>query len=233
MSKQVLFFLSPFSFNSARPNWDFETNTLSDRWSSAFRSLWQSHSLSRLSWNHLLTAHSKSVMSCEFFQMLGIFSTRFLCRNCPLGFLFEINVLCEYFKLIKWPACFITIRSILKMMITSVFSNVWRETSNHGIRNQLVLRRLWYIFYTILLHVFLRIWSISNWMLSLVPTFFKYGNNTSKYFKHNGHLTFGWICQELDRTVGQKVCQNRGFYVASGIISTAGEDQKWHGKIGE
>ncbi len=29
------------------------------------------------------------------------------------------------------------------------------------------------------------------------------------------------------------MCQNRGFHVASGIISTAGQDQKRHEKIGE
>ena len=34
----------------------------------------------------------KSVMSCEFFQTLGIHSTWFLLWNCPLGFLFPIKI---------------------------------------------------------------------------------------------------------------------------------------------
>jgi hypothetical protein len=215
------------------PNWDFEANMLSDRWPTTFQSIWHPHSWKSTVVKLSSDFHSNLSWVVNFFKHLVYILHDFCFEIVHWGSSFQSKFLCEYFKLVKYLSCFITIWSILKMMITSVFSNVWRETSNHGIRNQLVLRRLWYIFYTILLHVFLRIWSISNWMLSLVPTFFKYGNNTSKYFKHNGHLTFGWICQELDRTVGQKVSQNRGFYVASGIISTAGEDQKWHGKIGE
>jgi hypothetical protein len=163
MSNRVLFFLSPFSFSSAKPNWGFETSMLSDRWPSAFRNLWHPHSWSWLWRNHRLTAHSKSVTRSDFFQTLGIYSTRFLCWNCPLGFSFQSIYLREYFKLVKYPACVITIRSILKMMITSVFSDVSREPSHHGIRNQVVLRRCG-IYST---RFFLRVWSISNWMLSL------------------------------------------------------------------
>jgi hypothetical protein len=49
--------------------------------------------------------------------------------------------------------------------------------------------------------------------------------------KRKGHLSFSWICQEGDWIVGQNVCQNREFYVASEIISTAGQDQKdWREK---
>ena len=48
---------------------------------------------SQLLQNHRLTADSKSVVSTEFFQTLSIYSTRFLCRNCPLWFLFPpINI---------------------------------------------------------------------------------------------------------------------------------------------
>ena len=51
-------------------------------------------------------------------------------------------------------------------------------------------------------------------------------------FEHNGHLTSSWICQQGGRSVGQKECQNCEFYVASGIISTTGQDQKkFEGKI--
>jgi hypothetical protein len=46
------------------------------------------------------------------------------------------------------------------------------------------------------------------------------------YLKHNGHFTSRWICQEGDRIVGQKENQSFESYVASGIISTAGRDQK-------
>jgi hypothetical protein len=60
----------------------------------------------------------------------------------------------------------------------------------------------------------------------IIRTHFKYENNTLKYLKHNCHLTFSWICQEGNGIVGQKQCQNREFYGASGIISTARQDQK-------
>jgi hypothetical protein len=76
---------------------------------------------------------------------------------------FLVNI----FELVQYPACFIMIWSRLKMMITSVFSKCVKKWSIHGIRNQSILRRLWYIFYTILLNIFLLVWFISNWMLSL------------------------------------------------------------------
>ena len=90
---------------------------------------------------------------------------------------FQSIFLCEYFKMVKYPGCLITIRSILKMMIASVFSNVWRQRSNHGIRSQLTLRRLWYIFYTILLNIFLLVGPISYWTLSL--EYWKFGDVSS------------------------------------------------------
>ena len=112
---------------------------------------------SQLRWNRLLTFHSKSVMSCEFVQTLGIYSTWFLCGNCPLGFLFPINI------------SFVNISSWLNIQRDGqlTFFKMCEKKSIHGIRNQLILRRLWYIFYTILLNIFLLVWFISNWMLSL------------------------------------------------------------------
>jgi hypothetical protein len=103
----------------------------------------------------------------NFFKCLVYILHDFCVETVRWGSSFQSTYLCQYFKLVKYPACFMTIRSILKMMITSVSSNVWRMSSYHGIRNPLILRRLWYIFYTIRQHFFLRVWSISNWMLLL------------------------------------------------------------------
>lgn len=103
----------------------------------------------------------------NFFKLLVCILHHFCVEIVRWGSFFQLIVLGEYFKLIKCPARFIIIRSILKRMITSVLSNVWREPSNHGIRNPRILRRLWYIFYTILQNIFLLVWYISNWMLSL------------------------------------------------------------------
>ena len=91
-SKQSFMFSSPFSINSALTNCEYDANTLSDRWRTSFWSIWHHHSWSQLWQNHVLTAHSKSVMRSEFFQTLGIHSTRFLRGNCPLWFLFLINM---------------------------------------------------------------------------------------------------------------------------------------------
>jgi hypothetical protein len=78
---------------------------------------------------------------------------------------FQWIILCGYFKLVKCPGCFITIRSMLKMMVTSVFL-YWQEDDlkRRGIRNHLILCGLWYIFYTILLNIFLPVWSFSDWV---------------------------------------------------------------------
>jgi hypothetical protein len=91
-SKQFFFFWSPNSFNSAQTNWDVDKTLLSDRWPTTFQSIWHPHSLSRALRNHILTLNSKSVIVENFFPTLGINSTRFLCGNCPLGFLFPINL---------------------------------------------------------------------------------------------------------------------------------------------
>ena len=117
-SKQFLIFCSPFSFNYALPNWDIQANILSDRWPTAYRSISQPHSLSIVLQNHLLTVHAKSVEVVNFFEKLGIYSTRFLCRNCPLGLLFHINFPRWILQAGQIWACCITNRSILKMMIT-------------------------------------------------------------------------------------------------------------------
>ena len=91
-SKQFFYFWSPNSFNSAKPNWDVEKTVLRDRWPTTFQSIWHPHSLSRALRNHILTLNSKSVIVENFFPTLGTNSTRFLRGNCPLGFLFPINL---------------------------------------------------------------------------------------------------------------------------------------------
>lgn len=67
-------------------------HTGSDRRPTTFPSIWHPPSLSRVVRNHLLTSSFKICHSSEFFGTLGIYSTRFLCGNCPLGFLFQINL---------------------------------------------------------------------------------------------------------------------------------------------
>ena len=67
-------------------------------------------------------------------------------------------------------------------------------------------RRLQYIFYTILLRSFLLIWCLSTIeycrLKKKIRTSFTFRNNTPMYLKHNGHLTFVWICREHDQNEG-------------------------------
>ena len=159
--------------------WDFlETNTLSDRWPSAFGSLRHPHSVSHLSQNHLLTAHSKSVVSSEFFQTLGKCSTPFLFENCPLGFLFPINYFfvdtSSWSNIQRASSPFEVYR---RWWSPQFFSYVWREPSTMGSEIKEFLFSRWYIFYTILLYIFLRVWSIANWMLPL--EYWKLGHASS------------------------------------------------------
>ena len=109
--------------------------------------------LSHMLQNHLNCSFRICYGVVNFIQTLGIYST--VCWGSSLQSIF----LSEYFMLVKYPACFITIWSIFKMMITSVFSNVRRVS--HQIRHQLFLRTVWYICYTILQHIFLLVWSLS------------------------------------------------------------------------
>jgi len=162
MSKQFLNFLCPNSFKSALPNWDVEANTLSDWWLTTFRSIWHPHSLSRVLRNHLLTLDSKSVILLNFFKCMVYILHDFCVEIVRWGSFFRSINLREFFKLVEYPACFITIQSILKMIITSVFSIVRREwPKTMGSETTWFLRRMWYRFYTILLHIFLLIWCLS------------------------------------------------------------------------
>jgi hypothetical protein len=152
------------------PNWDFEANKLSDRWPTTFQNIWHPHSWKSTVVKLSSDFHSKSVMSCEFFQMLGKHSIWFLHGNCPLGFLFPI-------KICLWILQTGQISNMLHHDSKytedddhlSFFSKCVKEQFNHGIRNQLILLRLciWHIIHTILLNIFLLVWSIPGWMLSL------------------------------------------------------------------
>ena len=57
------------------------------------------------------------------------------------------------------------------------------------------------------------------------------------YLKHNGHqykhntLHLFEFVENMIKTKAFTVCQNRGFYVESGITSTAGQNQKSREKI--
>ena len=147
------------------PNWDFEANMLSDRWPTTFRSIWHPRSLSWLWRNHLWLFIQNLLESSEFFIRLVYILHDFCVEIVRWGSSFQSINLCESFKLVKYPACFITIRSVLKMMVTSVFL-YWQEDDlkRRGIRNHLILCGLWYIFYTILLNIFLPVWSFSDWV---------------------------------------------------------------------
>jgi hypothetical protein len=168
MSKQFFIFWSPFSFNSAMPNWDFEANMLSDRWPTTFRSIWHPRCLSWLWRNHLWLFIQNPLESSEFFKRLVYILHDFRVEIVRWGSSFQSINLCEYFKLVKYPACFITIRSVLKMMITSVLSNVRRELSRtmgseisqSSVDYGIYSTRFFFVFSSGLI-------SISNWMLSL------------------------------------------------------------------
>jgi hypothetical protein len=107
-----------------------------------------------------------------------------LCGNCPLGSVFPIDI--SLWILDNWSNI---------QCASSPFEVYWRWWSpqfchtceekrlNHGIRNQLILRRLWYIFYTILLHIFSDLIAISNWMLLLEYWRARYGSHMKRHLK--------------------------------------------------
>ena len=83
---------------------------------------------SQLWWNCHLTFIQNLSWVVNFFKCLVNILYDFCMEIVRWGSSFQSKFVCEYFKLVKYPTCFITIQSILKMMITSVFfQNVWKN----------------------------------------------------------------------------------------------------------
>ena len=72
--------------------WDVPATMLSDRWLTIYWSIWHPNYVSILWWNHVLTVDSEFVIVVNFLEKRSIYSTRFSCRNCPLRFLFLIDI---------------------------------------------------------------------------------------------------------------------------------------------
>ena len=91
MSKQFFIFWSPFSFNSAMPNWDFEANMLSDRWPTTFQSIisatfelnwiWTSWAVDNvMSWSKMYDKNNMDIFSSRF-CLIPQYQT--MLSNCP------------------------------------------------------------------------------------------------------------------------------------------------------
>ena len=113
-------------------------------------------------WNQLLTFHQNLSWAVNFFKRLVMISVWKLSVGVPLSnqYLF-VNIS-------RWSniQCASSRFKVYWRWWSPQFFIAWKK-SIHGIRNQLILRRLWNTFYTILLNIFLLVWSSCNWMLSL------------------------------------------------------------------
>ena len=142
--------------------WDVPAKMLSDRWPTIYWSIWHPNSVSILWWNHVLTVHSKFVIVVNFLEKRGIYSTRFSCRNCPLWFLFLIDI---SLPILQAGQISSTLHNHSKYTedddIISIFNHEKTTTLTNGVRNQFIHRRLQYIFYTNLHHFFLLVWCLS------------------------------------------------------------------------
>ena len=128
--KIVFHFSSPSSFNCAILNWSVEANMLGDQWPTIFRSIW--HPTLQVDCSEIISDCSFKIChsAVNFFKCLVYILHNFCVEIVRWVSSFQSVYHCEYFKLVKYPASFIIIWSLLKMMITLVFPYMWRERSN-------------------------------------------------------------------------------------------------------